>query len=252
MDLAPMIDQLTNPNIIVGYIIGIVGIIIAIKSRKEKRPSYSTRSFNIIDSSISKFESLNILYSDEQIENLTVSKLIFWNKGRETIDGSDITPAEPLFIVPKKNCKILDAKIIDSKEPANNFSLEKIADEKGFQLKFDYVDKDEGIIAKIVHTGTSGEDFEIIGKIKGAGSPKYTEVNRTPLKYPRLSYRQSQLLIILVFSLFGIIVVYMGINTTSLFLKFMLALIIGAIFSAVYLLFKAIVPRGFDAFYDDF
>lgn len=49
-------------------------------------------------------------YSGPQIENLTVTKIAFWNAGRDTIDNQDVASAGP-FVHVKEGYKILDVKI---------------------------------------------------------------------------------------------------------------------------------------------
>ncbi|NPE29441.1 hypothetical protein HNV12_16075 [Methanococcoides sp. SA1] len=253
MDLSALISQFTLPYII-GTSIGIIGIAIAIRSKKEKKPCYSTRSFNLVNNLISKVESLKIIYSDKEIKNVTISKLIFWNKGRETIEGSEITTIEPLFIKPKGSIQILDAKIIYSKESANGFSLKKIEGKQGFQLIFDYVDKGEGIIVQIIHTGTSGKDIEIVGKIKGAGKPKYALISTSPFKYPYLSFRQTQFLVGTLMGLAPLVLFYIFINMSyvSSFFWIVFAVLGVGMLATMVFIYKATVPHGFEAYYDDF
>ena len=61
------------------------------KSKKVKLPIYSQWSINIINVLEKKFESLEMMYSGLQIDNLTVTKILFWNGGNDTINDQDIS-----------------------------------------------------------------------------------------------------------------------------------------------------------------
>ena len=89
-------------------------------------PFYANRSINIVEDLVSRFESLKMLYSGQPIKNLTVTKTAFWNGGRDTIKGEDVASADPLSVHVKKGCKILNAKILYIKNPANQFGKCKL------------------------------------------------------------------------------------------------------------------------------
>lgn len=136
-------------------------------------PCYTKRSINIFRNFVSKIEHLKIIYFNQQIENLTITKILFWNRGYETINRLDIPQLDPLTIRVKNGLEILDAKIIYMNNPANQFSLIFSDDISYITLEFDYVDKDEGAIVQVMHTGTSESDVQISGTIKGAGKLKH-------------------------------------------------------------------------------
>lgn len=77
-------------------ILAIIGILLTIyfaaKSRRKKEPKYLMRTISLISSNIKKIKFLNILYKKLEIENLSVTKLAFWNNGKETIRSSDVAP----------------------------------------------------------------------------------------------------------------------------------------------------------------
>ncbi|MCK4736873.1 MAG: hypothetical protein KAT65_30755 [Methanophagales archaeon] len=157
---------------VASVIIALSSVILTIifsKSKKIKLPYYAVRSVNLVRDMVSSIESLEMLYSGEHIENLTATKIALWNAGHDTINSQDIASAAPLT-VHIKGGKILDAKV-DQKNPANKFSVD-IADDKSYAtIQFDYIDKNEGVVIRLFHTGKSSEDIEINGKIKGVGKP---------------------------------------------------------------------------------
>mgnify|MGYP001766436755 CR=1 FL=1 len=78
---------------IIGVTIGIIGIVIGIfgsyyfyrKSLREKAPCWVIRSNNLVNGFSSKVQNLQVLFKGNQVENLTISKVVFWNNGKETI-----------------------------------------------------------------------------------------------------------------------------------------------------------------------
>jgi hypothetical protein len=157
---------------IVGTILGILGLITGYvfyrKSLRVKEPCWAIRSNNLIQDNISQMSGLEIEYKGHEVQTLTVSKVLFWNKGFETINRDDIVAANPLRIKCSDDVQLLDTKILSENTPSNRFSIE-IDDTKSFgNMTFDYMDKDDGVIIQIIHTGTSSSDIAIVGNIKGA------------------------------------------------------------------------------------
>lgn len=166
----------TNPWLsIISFVIAVMGVALAIvfyiKGKRVKLPYYAIRSANIVSDFGSWMKPLEMRYSSQLIENLTVTKMAFWNAGRDTIDHQDIARADPLTLHVKESYKILDAKILSEKTPANKFSITTSPDQSSLTLEFDYIDKDEGAVIQLIHTGKSGEDIDFGGSIKGAGKP---------------------------------------------------------------------------------
>ena len=160
---------------ILAFAIGIIGILIGIYTllgKKEKSPRYAITSNNIIRDFVSVFKPLEIKYSNQEIKNFTITKIVFWNNGRETINKEDVVNADPISIHIKDGYNILDKEIIGKNENTNNFSLEDSADKSSFNIEFDYIDKHNGIVIQILHTGKSSDDIEFCGRIKGVGKTR--------------------------------------------------------------------------------
>lgn len=159
----------------IGIILSIVGIIATIyfakKSRKEKDPKYFLRTHNLIRDFSNQLKALEINYAGQTISNLTVTRIFFWNNGMDTIDKVDIAEASPILIKMKNDYKILSAKVLYTKNATNRFSILQHPDES-ILINFDYLDKNEGGVIQILHTGQSSNDIELLGAIKGCGEPK--------------------------------------------------------------------------------
>lgn len=217
------------------------------RSKKVKLPLYSHWSINIINELVNKFESLKMTYSGLPIENLTVTKILFWNGGNDTIDDQDISRVDPLKIHIKENYKILESNVLYSKNPANQFSVKTANDKSDAILKFDYLDKDEGGIVQLIHTGISDKDIEIQGTIKGAGKPVHAKQHLFFLNSPKFKRN-------IFIGVTPIILLF----TTIIFLKIEIVLFKKIIISAIFVGFsflywgilfylaKRKIPKGFE------
>jgi hypothetical protein len=150
-------------------ILAIVSIIVSVslyfRSRKEKILVYMTKSFNLIHNSVVRIPGLSIKYEDNNIDNFTLTKVAFWNKGRGTISNIDIAPMDRVGIYPKEDVAILSAAITYKTRDSNNFSLEKL--QNGIIVNFDYIDFHQGVIIDVYHTGQDIDSFIIKGTVKG-------------------------------------------------------------------------------------
>lgn len=166
-------------NLSFDRLLGVAGLILAIaslaaayifykKSLKVKQPTYVIRTNNLIQNSISQINGLEITYKGRKVENLSVSKIIFWNKGTETIDNQDIIKVDSLRFECSENKHILDASIITSNKLSNQLRIEVVNSAKIAHIEFDYLDKGNGGVFQIIHTGTSSSDVFFKGELKGA------------------------------------------------------------------------------------
>lgn len=153
------------------YILAFIAIIIAIyfgmKNMKNKTPLFAIRNLNLIRDYINKIEDLKISYLGNDIENVSVARIAFWNQGKETIDGDRVVDADPLQITANEGVNILSAKIISQKTPSNGFELRMLEDMASVLIKFNFIDKYDGAVFQIIHTGKERSDISISGKIKG-------------------------------------------------------------------------------------
>lgn len=249
----------TNPwwgfvSFIIGVLAVLVAIILSFKSKRVKLPCYAVRSRNIVKDLVSKFDALETLYSGQTIENLTVTKILFWNAGRDTIHRGDI--AVPLTVHVSESYKILDAKILSSKEPANKFSIDTSADQSSSILNLDYVDKDEGVVIQLIHTGRSGKDIEFDGKIKGAGElikKTVPQSDRSQFRYqPNPSLRQTKILSYIMAALL-LLVAFSAIVTAFMTGEFILSGFLAATYGGLgfwIIILQRRIPKGFDDFWD--
>jgi len=149
----------------------VVAVIIYSKSKRIRKPTFLIRSNNLVAGFGKKLDKLQLLYDETNIENLTVSKIAFWNEGAETLEQANVVEAEPLRIEAVGSCDILDAYVIQKNNEANKFSVELVSS-KRVKILFDFLEKGEGGVIQLIHTGKESLDIELKGLVKGAGKPR--------------------------------------------------------------------------------
>lgn len=174
-----MVESLsTNPVVTLGsFILAVLGIILAIvfyiRSQKNKTPCFEGSSNTLIEGLHKSLDGLEIHYKGQSQERITVTKIVFWNAGKDTIDSSDLVELDQLRVATPKSIDILDIKIIDVSSSSNSVSLGNATEDettKSYPLKFEYLDNEDYFVIQIIHNGSCEEYFHIAGKIKGVKS----------------------------------------------------------------------------------
>ena len=171
--LANIISDFLNENpyvTLMVFICTVASVILAIyfyyKSKKNKKPTYIVRTINLVNENIKHKSVIDFLYLGQKINNISFTKIAFWNDGKDTINFSDVARNLQLKIEIKEGCKILDCKILYQKNIANDFKTIISEDAQSAFITFDYFDYEEGIVLELTHTGNSSEDIELKGSIK--------------------------------------------------------------------------------------
>ncbi len=184
---------------IVGTVLGIVGLVTGYifyrLGLRLKEPCWTILSTPIIRDNISQFSKLEVLYEGNSINNLTSSTILFWNKGRETIDKHDVAHLNPLSIIIRDGCSILSADVTDPTNPANQITVELDKINNIVHIDFEYIDHMDGATIQILHTGKSSSSLSMVGNIKGVKSLQ---------RFPKKPNNLIVVLSIILFLAFGI------------------------------------------------
>ncbi|NOR46832.1 MAG: hypothetical protein GQ533_02125 [Methanosarcinaceae archaeon] len=160
---------------LLSFLIAIIGVIMAIffyyRSKKVKSLCYAIHSINVVKDLGSEIVSLKVLYNGKPVNNLTVTRIAFWNAGRATINSKDIPTTKPLIVSIEGGGKILDAKIYKVTDKANLLSISTSDDQLSSNIKFEYLDKGDGAIFQFIHNNINDKNMVVDGIIIGAGSP---------------------------------------------------------------------------------
>ena len=151
----------------IGVSIGIVGIVLTIKSQSRSSLSYQFQSLELIVKSkriLSK--GIEILFDGKPVKSLTKTYIVLWNSGKKTIYGDSIVSDDPLRIEFDKNAQVLQTRIIKLNRKVNKFEV-KIRKKSTniIDYNFDYLDPGDGVTVEILHTYKKN-CFKIRGTIK--------------------------------------------------------------------------------------
>lgn len=208
---------------IVGLIVGVAGILIGIivsycfyrKSLRLKEPYWAIRSNNLIQGYRTKIDFLKVFFKDEDVENLTISRVLFWNDGADTIDKQDLNTANPLQIVGLNNSRILDVKVLASNNSSSQFKV-SLEENECVYVDFDYLDENQGAVIQIVHTGKSSRDIEVVGDIKGVkelrnklSAPRWIQISAKIKSKSKIPNK----IVAIISALFGLAYIAMGLVT---------------------------------------
>lgn len=165
----------------ISLLLGILGLFIGYifykKGQKEKAPCWAIKTSNLFVGFSNKIHKLNVRYDDIPTETLSISKIIIWNDGKETIDRSDESDINPMMILPANgNVKILDAKILAINSTASKVGLNFDKDKGTLKIDFEYLNYRKGVVIQIVHTGLKSSDIMVTGDFKGVNLIKKKEV----------------------------------------------------------------------------
>lgn len=266
-----------NPILnIISLLLAIIGILFSVyfyfKSKKNKVPTYAVRTINLVRDKVQKINTVEILYSGEKVDNLSISKVALWNDGRDTINKADVALNNPIKVRINGNYKFLDTKILYQKNDANDFSVQISNDKSSVDISFDYFDFEEGIVLELFHTGNTSEDLLIDGKVKSVKSISRRDISVYLLPNSLIKWLRKDKEIVskktmrsisgwIVF-LGGIIICFMAVflpgqvairqkgDERSLFLITSLPGLFYIWFG--YRVIKRRIPRGFDIFNEEF
>jgi hypothetical protein len=145
----------------------ILTVVFYIKSKKIKLPLYRTRNINLVNDGINKIKLVDILHDGAKIDNLSVSRIVIWNAGKDAIRSDDIVDLDKLRIEIDEKYEILEYEILYQEKPANNFKLTP-KDRSILEIDFNYFDHEEGVIVQICHTATTDDSLKVKGAFIGA------------------------------------------------------------------------------------
>ncbi|MCU0439841.1 MAG: hypothetical protein MUC49_18310 [Raineya sp.] len=167
------------------FVLAIVSIILAIifyyKSLKDKKPVYTKRTFHVIDNNISTLKKIQIYYNEQLIKDLSITKVAFWNSGKEPIRKSDIATTDPIVISTNEEIVIYDFELVFYQN-VNDVIIKQL-DKNKISIEFDFLNHNDGFILNVYHNGISSNEIKIEGTIIGGkkvqnGITKYSLTNK--------------------------------------------------------------------------
>ncbi len=162
----------------IGLVVGVLGFVLGPltgyyfyrKSIRQREPWWSRKGTTLIRDYSKRLPGMDILYDGNPVPNLTITKILFWNHGAETIDSSDVSVNDPLRIETTADSAMLDVRILASNLTTAGLSFTRSGDRIA-KVEFEFFDKGQGFVAEVIHTGDGPAAAWMAGTIKGAGHP---------------------------------------------------------------------------------
>ncbi len=180
LDMGLLLDfnDFINLSNISSIVIGLSGIFIGVyfynKRKKIKKPVFLKKTTELLPIDSLSIDKIGFTYDEKKVEKLSVTKLAFWNEGRDTIRKADIVKKAPLVIATHEEIELYDysVEILNSD---NNIIITEI--ENCLHIEFDFLDQFDGFVLTIFHNGNNKKNVTPIGSFIGAksieqGSPK--------------------------------------------------------------------------------
>jgi hypothetical protein len=171
-----------------------------IRSKKEKIPRFAIRSFNLLDNTVASLPGLSVKYKGKKLDSLTATKICFWNAGSATINSQDIASADPMRIILPKGRKFLFGRVGSQSIAGNNVTV-NLSEDNNLTMTFDYLDKNQGAVILILHTGSSKEII-VQRSIKGAFPLSTNTI--WPWKWPKNILYLISILLLLFLPMLGL------------------------------------------------
>jgi len=167
-------NQFADTLGLLGLLVGIFGLAYSVYEAKKNRGFklvYQFDGYSIIRNSKTDVpDGFEASYRGKPIENLVLSKILIWNKGKASIRSTDIATSDPLMVCFTEQPDILHVKVSRATRDANGANVVIQEDHKAAIISFDFLDKSDGFVIDIWHTGSIIEPHlsgTIISQIQG-------------------------------------------------------------------------------------
>jgi hypothetical protein len=163
-------------------LVGFGGIIATIAvywfTRRVKEPVWSAHTTDLVTKRTGELPGLAVEFKGKSISDLSVSRVVFFNRGSDPIRRADIAPAARLAVTVPKDVTILDASLVTANNRANRMgiALDKLTNTA--PIDFDYLSKNDGAVFDIVHFGGVRASAAVTGAIIGASGVRYINIRK--------------------------------------------------------------------------
>ncbi len=171
---------------VVSCAFGFVGVHLALKGWKRKKPTYLVHSNNIFSGLEHTVPDVEVKFPGygQPIKALTVSKIGFWNAGTDAIRKHDVVKEDPITIRGKEGVVFLSASIIEAVAPLNKINCRVNHDRSLVAVSFEYLDRNQGANIQVFHTGTKNSDLTMHGTIMGTSGVRRVRRGNDPKPPP--------------------------------------------------------------------
>jgi hypothetical protein len=181
---------------VLGTIFGVAGIVATYvfyrRSKQEKKPRYHIKNWPILVGWKETLPDLSIHYRGhgEDIPNLSIADVLLWNDGNMPIHEKEVPKSGQLMITAKDGCKIVGHTILKRTNEHNRFSTAINREKTRILVDFEFINGMDGVLIRVIHTGTNTSDLTVSGAFVGADLQPYGIMDEaTKLKNDRITRR---------------------------------------------------------------
>lgn len=150
---------------IAGLLIGIISLLLYLKSMRKPIIGFYKRGYSIIDRKDIISHDIKIIFDGKNVSKLNRTSFYIWNPGDKVIKKEDIAHKDSLRIIWDENIEIYEINISKINNLACNPSISQ--NENMIDIDFEYLDHNDGFRIDILHNSTSSS-FSMKGTIIGA------------------------------------------------------------------------------------
>jgi hypothetical protein len=159
----------TLTNIIISAIFFLLGVVVTKLMEEKQQPVYSViNPPSLIYDKTRASSKIKLVLDDSLLisENIYVTTLAIWNKGKEPIEKQDVR--KDFFVYCSDTASyILDYKILQENEPGiSNFKLIPVGD--SLRIEWDNFDPAYGLKLQIFYSGENSTSIVATGSVLGA------------------------------------------------------------------------------------
>lgn len=173
-----MLDHVSN-FLNFSDIMGLVGVALALfaihlQIKDKKRPCYAVLSQTIVSDANSILSGLHVIFKGIPQDRVTVSRIIFWNDGRDAIKCEDISKASPIRVAVAPGAEVLSCSLLGSASDTNGVHIHVSETEptpsENYEIyvDFEFLNYGDGFVLDIIHNGPFDHQIALEGTIIGA------------------------------------------------------------------------------------
>jgi hypothetical protein len=160
---------------VVGVVISVIrAIVFYVLGNAKKEPVYAVGTTEVLARTEKLASRLSILWDQTPYENVCITNIALWNSGKQFIDGSDFI--SPVNVVASRPIPFLYAEQRRSSRPELSMKVpERAPGSSNLTQNIAFTppvgeafEKDDGVLLKIVFSGSSDTKFSVQSRIKGA------------------------------------------------------------------------------------
>jgi hypothetical protein len=180
----PTVYVTAGVTLAIGLVLLAVGIPIARRAaRRRKVLLWTYAQTNVVSglgASVPGLERLQLWFDDQQITAASVSRVIIWNDGTQSIPGESNVSANPLCISLAEGVRLLDVRMTDFTDGAAGVTVTASPTESPVSgiVSFKFLNPGDGFVVQLIHSGKPEQGVVVRGTLDDVDGPTYVTPSR--------------------------------------------------------------------------